>query len=144
MAGDQLSGSLGVGLLGARRGWLSGRGGMRVVLPVEGPCGVRLVVAAAAVPLCVSFGAADDEQQRQVEAPSAGHRAPPAAPPGAGRVRPAVSWCAEAVWTEGRAGGGPVDSRSRSGRRPDGGRGCHPAAEAGTESPQMIDDNLWM
>jgi hypothetical protein len=113
-----------------------------MVLPVDAPRGVRLLVAAAAGQLRVLFGAADDEQQRQVDAPSRAHRAPPPAPPPDGRtVRPAGSWCAEAARSEERAGGGPVDSRFRSGRRPEGGRGRHPAAEAGTEpSPQKIDD----
>ena len=115
-----------------------------MVLPVDNPRGVRLLVAAAAGQLRVSFGAADDQQQRQVDAPSAAHRAPPAAPPPAGRpVRPAGSWCAEAARSEERAGGGPVDSRFGSGRRPEGGRGRHPAAEARTGLfRQQIDNNL--
>jgi len=117
---------------------------MWMVLPVDGPRGVRLLVAAASGQLRVSFGAADDEQQRQVDAPSAAHRAPPAAPPPDGRtVRPAGSWCSEAARSDERVGGGPVDSRFRSGRRPESDRGRHPAAEAGTGLfQQQIDNNL--
>jgi hypothetical protein len=45
---------------------------------LDGHQGSRIIRARAAAQVSLPLGAANDEQQLEVEAPSAGHRAPPA------------------------------------------------------------------
>jgi hypothetical protein len=61
----------------------------------------------------VSFGAADDQQQLQIDAPSAGHRAPSALRPAgvvalrvARPLDPVIDRGVEGCWADIRPGGG--------------------------------------
>jgi hypothetical protein len=62
-------------------GWARGLGFVEIALRVDTRRVVRLLPARPAGHPRVAFGAADDQQQCQVGAPSRDHRAPPVGPP---------------------------------------------------------------
>ena len=83
--------------------------------------GIGLAGARATAQVSLPLGAADDEQQLQIDTPSADHRAPSMAPPPAAWVTVLDPRCRDGLRNPGTARGRPKDGRSRGGRHSAGG-----------------------